>query len=203
MKKIIFLLISAFFTVTSFAQTASKADAAKRADALEPKIIAWRRDFHEHPELGNHEFRTADIIAKHLQSLGIEVKTGVATTGVIGILKGGKPGPVVALRADMDALPVTERTKVPFASKVTTTYNGEQVGVMHACGHDSHMAILMGVAEVLASMKSELHGTVKFIFQPAEEGLPMGEKGGAQEMVKQGVLENPKVDVIFGQHIQY
>jgi len=202
MKKLIPLLFSCFATVTSLAQSPSKADIAKKADALEQKIIAWRRDFHEHPELGNHEVRTAAIIAKHLQSLGIEVKTGVATTGVVGILKGGKPGPVVALRADMDALPVTERTNVPFASKVTTTYNGETVGVMHACGHDSHMAMLMGVAEVLSSMKADLHGTVKFIFQPAEEGLPAGEKGGAEEMVAEGVLENPKVDVIFGLHIQ-
>src|SRR6202012_3164588 len=150
---------------------------------------------------GNHEVRTAGIIAKHLQSLGIEVKTGVATTGVVGILKGGKPGPVVALRADMDALPVTERVNLPFASKVTTNYNGAETGVMHACGHDSHMAILMGVAEVLSSMKNDLHGTVKFIFQPAEEGLPAGEKGGAEEMVAQGVMEDPKVDVIFGLHI--
>src|ERR1700761_5896862 len=201
MKKLLFLSLS-FYTTLSFAQGVYKTDVAKKTDALEPKIIAWRRDFHEHPELGNHEFRTADIIGKHLQSLGIEVKTGVATTGVVGILKGDKPGPVVALRADMDALPVTERAKVPFASKVTTTYNGEQVGVMHACGHDSHMAILMGVAEVLSSMKKDIHGTVKFIFQPAEEGLPAGEKGGAEEMVAEGVMENPKVDAVFGLHIQ-
>src|SRR6201996_2409479 len=200
MKKLLFLSLS-FYTTLSFAQGVYKAEVATKADALQPKIVAWRRDFHQHPELGNHEFRTADIIAKHLRSLGIEVKTGVATTGVVGILKGDKPGPVVALRADMDALPVTERAKVPFASKVTTTYNGEQVGVMHACGHDSHMAILMGVAEVLSSMKKDIHGTVKFIFQPAEEGLPAGEKGGAEEMVKEGVMENPKVDVIFGLHI--
>ncbi len=171
------------------------------ADKLEAKVIAWRRDFHEHPELGNNEFRTAAIIAKHLQSLGIEVKTGVAHTGVVGILKGGKPGPVVALRADMDALPVTERTPVPFASKVRTQYNGQEVGVMHACGHDSHVAILMGVAEILSSMKNELPGTVKFIFQPAEEGVPHGEEGGAEMMVKEGVMENPKVDAVFGLHI--
>jgi len=164
-------------------------------------VIAWRRDFHEHPELGNNEFRTASIIAKHLQSLGIEVKTEVAHTGVVGVLKGGKPGPVVALRADMDALPVTERNSLPFASKVKTQYNGQEVGVMHACGHDSHMAILMGVAEILASMKNDINGTVKFIFQPAEEGTQPGEEGGAEMMVKEGVLENPKVDVIFGLHI--
>jgi len=171
------------------------------ADKIEQKVIAWRRDFHEHPELGNHEIRTASIIAKHLQSLGIEVKTGVAHTGVVGILKGGKPGPVVALRADMDALPVIERTPVPFASKVKTQYNAQEVGVMHACGHDSHMAMLMGVAEILSSMKNDLKGTVKFIFQPAEEGVPHDEEGGAEMMIKEGVLENPKVDVIFGLHI--
>jgi len=171
------------------------------ADKIEQKVIAWRRDFHEHPELGNNEIRTASIIAKHLQSLGIEVKTGVAHTGIAGILKGGKPGPVVALRADMDALPVIERTTLPFASKVKTQYNGQEVGVMHACGHDSHMAILMGVAEIFASMKNDLKGTIKFIFQPAEEGVPRGEEGGAEMMVKEGVLENPKVDVIFGLHI--
>jgi amidohydrolase len=193
-----FLLLS----VQAFAQNADRITrVSDKADALRDQVIAWRRDFHEHPELGNHEIRTSAIIAKYLQSLGIEVQTGIATTGVVGILKGDKPGPVVALRADMDGLPVTERTPVPFASKVKTTYNGQEVGVMHACGHDSHMAILMGVAQVLSSMKSELRGTVKFIFQPAEEGVPPGEKGGAEEMVKEGVLENPKVDVIFGLHI--
>jgi amidohydrolase len=186
------------FTTPIFAQ---QTQVNIKADALKDQVIAWRRDFHEHPELGNHEVRTSAIIAKHLQSLGIQVQTGVATTGVVGILKGGKPGPVVALRADMDGLPVIERTDVPFASKVKTTYNGQEVGVMHACGHDSHMAILMGVAQVLSGMKSELHGTVKFIFQPAEEGVEPGQKGGAEEMVKQGVLENPKVDVVFGLHI--
>jgi amidohydrolase len=186
------------FTTPIFAQ---QTQVNIKADALKEQVIAWRRDFHEHPELGNHEVRTSAIIAKHLQSLGIEVQTGVATTGVVGILKGTKPGPVVALRADMDGLPVIERTDVPFASKVKTTYNGQEVGVMHACGHDSHMAILMGVAQVLSGMKSELHGTVKFIFQPAEEGVEPGQKGGAEEMVKQGVLENPKVDVVFGLHI--
>ncbi len=180
---------------------AQKNEVTKRADALTEKVINWRRDFHEHPELGNQEKRTAGIIAQHLQSLGIEVKTGVAKTGVVGILKGGKPGPVVALRADMDALPVTERVPLPFASKVKTTYNEQEVGVMHACGHDSHVAILMGVAEVLAGMKKDIAGTVKFIFQPAEEGAPVGEEGGAELMVKEGVLENPKVEVIFGLHI--
>lgn len=198
-KSILFFLL---FAVQAFAQNAARiTQVSNKADALKDQVIAWRRDFHEHPELGNHEVRTSAIIAKHLQSLGIEVQTGIATTGVVGILKGGKPGPVVALRADMDGLPVIERTDVPFASKVKTTYNGQEVGVMHACGHDSHMAILMGVAQVLSTMKSELHGTVKFIFQPAEEGVEPGQKGGAEEMVKEGVLENPKVDVIFGLHI--
>ncbi|OKS89379.1 amidohydrolase [Mucilaginibacter polytrichastri] len=202
MIKKLYPLIFSLFSIGAFAQTpAMRAAVSKKADAMEKKVIAWRRDFHEHPELGNHEVRTADIVAKHLQSLGIEVKTGVAHTGVVGILKGGKPGPVVALRADMDGLPVTERVNIPFASKVKTMYNGNEVGVMAACGHDSHVAILMGVAEILASMKADLHGTVKFIFQPAEEGPPVGEDGGAELMVKEGVLENPKVDVIFGLHI--
>lgn len=193
-----FLLIS----LLSSAQTDPMRTAvAVQASKVEPKVIAWRRDFHEHPELGNREIRTAGIIAKHLQDLGMEVKTGVGVTGVVGILKGGKPGPVVALRADMDGLPVTERVPVPFASKVKAQYNGQEVGVMHACGHDTHVAILMGVAEVLTSMKKDIKGTVKFIFQPAEEGAPKGEEGGAELMVKQGVLENPKVDVIFGLHI--
>ena len=189
-------------SVSTFAQTeALKQKVAQKADAIEKKVIDWRRDFHEHPELGNQEFRTSEIIAKHLKSLGIEVKTGVAKTGVVGILKGGKPGPVVALRADMDGLPVVERVAIPFASKVKTQFNGQEVDAMHACGHDSHMAILMGVAEVLSSMKSDLKGTVKFIFQPAEEGPPFGEQGGAELMVKEGVLENPHVDAIFGLHI--
>lgn len=200
MKKINLLFFLALPLMAS-AQSNLKADAAKRADAINEKVINWRRDFHEHPELGNLETRTAAIIAKHLQALGIQVKTGVAKTGVVGILVGGKPGPVVALRADMDGLPVTERVPLPFASKIKTNYNDQEVGVMHACGHDSHVAMLMGVAEVLAGMKKDLAGTVKFIFQPAEEGVPAGEEGGAQLMVKEGVLENPKVDVIFGLHI--
>ena len=201
MKKF-FLHSLLVISTCGYAQTEGlKNKASQSADKIESKVIAWRRDFHEHPELGNNEFRTSGIIAKHLQSLGIEVKTGVAKTGVVGILKGAKPGPVIALRADMDGLPVTERTPVPFASKVRAQYNGQEVGVMHACGHDSHVAILMGVAEILASMKNDLAGTVKFIFQPAEEGAPAGEEGGAELMVKEGVLENPKVDVIFGLHI--
>jgi len=172
------------------------------AGKIEQKIISWRRDIHEHPELSNRETRTASLISSHLQQLGIEVKTGVAHTGVVGILKGGKPGPVVALRADMDALPIVERVPLPFASKVKAQYNGKETGVMHACGHDTHVAMLMGVAEILSGMKSSLKGTVKFIFQPAEEGVPLGEEGGAELMVKEGVLENPRVDVIFGLHIE-
>jgi amidohydrolase len=168
---------------------------------IEPQCIAWRRDLHEHPELGNRETRTAKIIAAHLRSLGLEVKEGVAHTGVVGLLKGGKPGPVIGLRADMDALPVTERAPIPFASKAKAQYNGQEVGVMHACGHDTHVAMLMSAATILTGMKADLAGTVKFIFQPAEEGAPAGEEGGAALMVKEGVLENPKVDVVFGLHV--
>jgi len=171
------------------------------SDRIESKCIVWRRDIHQNPELGNNEYRTAKLIADHLRSLGIEVKEGVGKTGVVGILKGAKPGPCVALRADMDGLPVVERVDLPFASKVRSTYNGKDVGVMHACGHDTHVAILMSVAEILVNMKSELKGTVKFIFQPAEEGPPEGEEGGAPLMIKEGALENPKVDVMFGLHI--
>lgn len=174
----------------------------KLAMAIEPKVIAWRRDLHQNPELSNRESKTAEKIAKHLRDLKFdEVKTGVAKTGVVGILRGGKPGPTVALRADMDGLPVTERVDLPFKSTVKTTFNGMETGVMHACGHDSHVAILMGTAEVLSQMKSELAGTVVFIFQPAEEGAPKGEEGGAGLMVKEGVLDNPKVETIFGLHI--
>lgn len=172
-----------------------------RIAAIEPKVVAWRRDIHQHPELGNRETRTAKLVADHLRSLGIDVKTGVAYTGVVGLLKGGKPGPVVLLRADMDALPVTERVKIPFASTAKGTYNGAEVGVMHACGHDTHVAILMGVAELLAGMKADLPGTVKFVFQPAEEGAPAGEGGGAEMMIKEGVLTNPAVDAGFALHI--
>lgn len=173
----------------------------KLAYGVEGKVVAWRRDFHEHPELGNREFRTAEKIAAHLKLLGLEVKTGVAKTGVVALLKGGKPGPCIALRADMDGLPVYERVKLPFASKVETEYNNQKVGVMHACGHDTHVAILMGVAEILVAEKANLKGTIKFIFQPAEEGAPDGEEGGAKLMVAEGVLDNPKVDAIFGLHI--
>jgi amidohydrolase len=173
-------------------------DAVKR---VEPKVIEVRRDIHQNPELGNREFRTAKLVADRLRALGIEVQEKVAHTGVVGILRGGKPGKVVALRADMDALPVTEQVDLPFASKVRTTYNGQDVGVMHACGHDAHVAILLGTAEVLAGMRDELPGTVKFLFQPAEEGAPEGEEGGAELMVKEGALDNPKVDAVFGLHV--
>ena len=171
------------------------------ADRVEAKVIAWRRDLHQNPELGNREFRTSKIVADHLRSLGIEVKEKVAHTGVVGLLKGGLPGPVVALRADMDALPVTEEVDVPFASHARATYNGQDVGVMHACGHDMHTAILMGVAEVLAGMREAIRGTVKLIFQPAEEGPPEGEKGGAQLMIEEQCMEHPKVGAIFGLHV--
>ena len=201
MKRFYFILL-VLCAVNAAAQKQNLTpEVSKKALSITQKVVDWRRDLHEHPELGNQENRTAALVAKHLKSLGIEVQTGVAKTGVVGILKGGKPGPVVALRADMDGLPVTERVDLPFASKVKTMYNGQEVGVMHACGHDSHVAILMGVAEVLASMKKDIPGTVKFIFQPAEEGVPEGEEGGAALMVKEGVLENPKVEVIFGLHI--
>ncbi|MFN8665875.1 MAG: amidohydrolase [Gemmatimonadaceae bacterium] len=185
------------------AQAPSKLDTEvdKRAHALEAKVVAWRRDIHQHPELGNREFRTSKLVAEHLQKLGLEVKTGVAKTGVVGILRGGKPGPVVALRADMDALPVAEEVDLPFKSTVRATYNGQDVGVMHACGHDNHVAILMGVAELLSGMKSEVQGTVVFVFQPAEEGAPAGERGGAEVMLEEGIFDNPKVDAVFGLHV--
>ncbi len=170
-------------------------------DQIEPKVIAWRRDFHQHPELGNREFRTAAIVAAHLESLGIAVRRKVAHTGVVGVLRGGLPGAVIALRADMDALPVREEVDVPFRSDATTEWNGMKCGVMHACGHDAHTAILMGVAEVLAGMRATLRGTVKFIFQPAEEGPPEGEQGGAQLMIAEGCMEDPQVEAIFGLHV--
>ena len=168
---------------------------------VESKCIAWRRDIHQNPELGNREFRTSKLVAEHLQSLGMEVKTGIAHTGVVGILRGKKDTPVVALRADMDALPITEAVDIPFASKVKTQYEGKEVGVMHACGHDAHTAVLMAVAEVLSKIRDQIPGTVKFIFQPAEEGAPKGEEGGASLMIKEGVLASPRVGAIFGLHV--
>ena len=174
---------------------------AQRVTAVNDKVVAWRRDIHANPELSNREFRTSALVAQHLRSLGIEVQTGVAHTGVIGLLKGGKPGPVIALRADMDALPVVEKTGLPYASTVRGEYQGRDVGVMHACGHDTHVAILMGAAEVLAAVRDELPGTVKFLFQPAEEGAPKGENGGAKMMIEEGALLNPRVDAVVGLHI--
>jgi amidohydrolase len=202
LKNTCFIIALLFCYQISIAQKGNYQEIiSSNADKIEQKVIDWRHDFHQNPELGNRETRTSAIIAKHLQSLGLEVKTGIAITGVVGILKGEKPGPVMALRADMDALPVTEKTDLPFVSKVKTTYNGMETGVMHACGHDGHVAILMGVAEVLSGMKKNLKGTVVFIFQPAEEGTPKGEEGGAELMVKEGVLDNPVADVIFGLHM--
>lgn len=194
------LALSALLLAGASPAWADEALAAAVA-AIEPKVVAWRRDIHQHPELGNREFRTAALVAEHLKGLGLEVKTGVAHTGVVATLVGGKPGPVIALRADMDALPVTGRVDLPFASKVRSTYNGQEVGVMHACGHDAHVAILMGVAEVLTARRESIPGTIKFFFQPAEEGPPPGEDGGAELMVRQGVMENPKVEAVFGLHI--
>ncbi len=173
----------------------------QQAEQLQAQVIAWRRDIHQHPELSNREFRTSKLVAEHLEGLGLKVRRGVAHTGVVALLEGARPGPVVALRADMDALPVVEKTGLPFASKATGEYEGKTVGVMHACGHDTHVAILMGAAQVLTGMREELPGTVKFVFQPAEEGAPKGETGGASMMIAEGVLENPKVDAIFGLHI--
>ena len=183
------------------AADAPRPEVALQAQRLQPKVLAWRRDIHQHPELGNRETRTAKLVAAHLRSLGLEVKTGIATTGVIAVLKGGKPGPRIAIRADMDALPVTERNALPFASKATSTFRGESVGVMHACGHDAHTSTLMGVAEAMAAMKAELPGEVLFVFQPAEEGPPDGEEGGAEEMLKQGIFRDFKPEAVFGLHV--
>lgn len=194
-------LLSALLGVLTLPLLAQSSIPDKAFLKIEKKVIDWRHDFHQNPELSNREFKTAEKIANHLKSLGIEVQTGVAHTGVVGILRGNSPGKVVALRADIDALPVTERNDLPFKSTVSAEFLGEKVGVMHACGHDTHTAILMGVAELLSKNKDKIKGTVKFIFQPAEEGPPPGEEGGALLMVKEGVLDNPKVDVIFGLHI--
>jgi amidohydrolase len=205
MKKLSLIGVFVFLSVQLYAQndmTKLKEKLSAVADKIESKCIEWRRSLHQHPELGNREFNTAKLIAAHLKSLGIEVKEGVAKTGVVGILKGAKPGPCIGLRADMDALPIIEKVNIPFASKEKSNYNGQEVGVMHACGHDTHVAMLMSVAEILAGMKNDLKGTVKFIFQPAEEGPPEGEEGGASLMVKEDVMDNPKVDVIFGLHIE-
>jgi len=200
MRKLKLMVITAVLPVMLFAQNFT-AVIEKNASAVNDSVIAWRRFIHQNPELGNREFKTGAFIAAHLRALGIEVKTNVGKTGVVGILKGGKPGPVIALRADMDALPVTERVNIPFASKVMGEYNGQTVGVMHACGHDSHVAILLGTATTLAKMQKDVPGTIVFIFQPAEEGPPGTEEGGAPLMIKEGVMNNPKVDAVFGLHI--
>lgn len=199
-------LYTLLFTCLAFGLVAQNnpkllAKVDKLATEREDKVIKWRQDFHQYPELSNREFKTAEKIAAHLKSLGLTVTEKVAHTGVVALLEGGKPGKVVALRADIDALPVVEKNDLPFRSEVRSTYNGQDVGVMHACGHDTHIAILMGVAEVLTKVKKDLKGTVKFIFQPAEEGAPEGEEGGAKLMVKEGVMENPKPDAVFGLHI--
>ena len=190
------LLISS----STFAQNTPSTLDAKVAD-VKQKVITWRRDFHKNPELSNREFATSKKVVEHLKSLGIEIRV-IAKTGVVGVLKGGKPGPVIALRADMDALPVIERNELPYKSTAITEYNGLKVGIMHACGHDAHTAMLMGAAEVLSKLKNEIAGTVVFLFQPSEEGAPEGEEGGASLMVKEGALDNPKVDVAFGMHIE-
>ena len=209
LKKIVTLfLFSSFMTVLlmgnmakyTYAQDLKTLIDSRSAD-LEDRVIEWRRHIHQNPELSNREYKTAEYISKHLTDLGLKVQTGIAHTGVVAILEGATPRPVVALRADMDALPVTERTPIPFKSTAIGEYQGNQVGVMHACGHDTHVAILMGVAQILTELKDKVNGTVKFIFQPAEEGAPAGEEGGAELMVKEGVLKNPNVDAIFGLHI--
>jgi amidohydrolase len=201
MKRLVSFFVLVLY-LQSFSQQNISSQIDQKAIALQSKLVEWRRYIHQNPELSNREFKTAAFVAEHLKSLGIDVKTGVAKTGVMGILKGAKPGPVIALRADMDALPVQEKVDLPFKSIVTAEYLGKTVPVMHACGHDAHVAMLLGTAEVLSSMKNDLAGTVKFIFQPAEEGPPGDEEGGAPLMVKEGVMDNPKVDAIFGMHIE-
>ena len=196
------LLLCSALAAALCGPVAHAADVETLAATVDAKVQAWRRDIHQHPELGNREVRTSKLVADHLRALGFEdVRTGIATTGVTAVLRGGKPGPRIALRADMDALPVTERNDLPFASKATSTFRGETVGVMHACGHDAHTGILMGVAEALASMKAELPGEILFIFQPAEEGPPDGEEGGADEMLRQGIFERFKPEAVFGLHV--
>ncbi len=198
-------MLTAFIVLFSLCNTVPAIDMSREIEAatarLMPKVVEWRRHLHQFPELGNQEVKTAKFVEEHLRRLGLEVRTGIAKTGVVGIMKGGQPGPVIGLRADMDGLPVTERNSLPFASKEKATFNGQNVGVMHACGHDTHVAMLLGAAEVLAGMKDKIKGTVVFIFQPAEEGPPAGEEGGAPLMVKERVMDSPKIDAIFGIHI--
>jgi len=199
------ICITALITLLPFVSQAQPTKLLKEIDQLaeniEQQAIEWRRYLHEHPELSNREEKTSAYVSQKLRSLGLQVQTGIAHTGVVGILDTGKPGPVIGLRADMDALPITERTNVPFASKVKTIYNNQETGVMHACGHDAHTAILLGVANVLVKQKDKLRGIVKFVFQPAEEGAPNGEEGGARLLVKEGVMKNPDIDVMFGLHV--
>jgi amidohydrolase len=196
------LLVAALLALLPCSTHAADTQVEALAARVDGKVQAWRRDIHQHPELGNREVRTAKLVADHLRALGFEdVRTGIATTGVTAVLRGGKPGPRIALRADMDALPVTERSDLPFASRATSTFRGEAVGVMHACGHDAHVGILLGVAEALASIKAELPGEILFIFQPAEEGPPDGEEGGAEEMLAQGIFDRFKPQAVFGLHV--
>jgi len=197
-----FLIFILFTSLPVFASSEYFVEAIdQESDALLKKITTWRQHLHKYPELSNREFKTAKYIEQHLRSLGLDVKTGIAKTGLVAMLKGDKPGPLVALRADMDALPVVEQTGLPFASTEKTTFNGLDVGVMHACGHDAHMAILMGVAEFFTKHKTELAGSIMFIFQPAEEGPPVGEEGGAKLMLKEGIFKENKPDVVFGLHV--
>src|SRR6186713_12766 len=193
-------LLTALTISAHAAKAAPQLEAA--IESIRPQVVEWRRDIHRNPELSNREVRTAGLVATHLQLLGLEVRTGIAHTGVVGILRGGRPGPVIALRADMDALPLTEETDLPFRSVATSEFRGETVGVMHACGHDGHTAILMGAASVLAAMREELPGTVMFVFQPAEEGPPDGERGGAALMLEEGLFSELKPEAMFGLHLR-
>ncbi len=201
MQQIVITIITLLTITMCLGQSSMHRDIDNKASAINNDVIEWRRYFHQYPELSNREFKTAEKIAKHLTSLGLEVETGVAITGVVGVLDTGKPGPTIGLRADIDGLPVTERTAIPFASKETSTYLGQDIGVMHACGHDTHIAMLLGAAEILVDLKDQLKGKIVFVFQPAEEGAPPGEEGGAKLMVKEGLIEKYGIEVMFGQHI--
>lgn len=199
LRTLVSLLVAGVFSAQ--ASTDLKPQTESAIQSIQPQMLQWRRHFHQYPELSNREVNTAKKVAEHLKSLGLEVQTGIAHHGVLGVLKGTKPGPTVALRADMDALPVTEQVDLPFASKVRSTFNGQEVGVMHACGHDAHTAMLMATASVLTQLKSQLAGTILFVFQPAEEGPPAGEEGGAKLMLKEGIFAKYKPDAIFGLHV--
>jgi amidohydrolase len=199
-KSLPLVALATLWVSSALVATANAADMEASIKSVDTKVVNWRRDFHQNPELSNREVRTAKIVAEHLKKLGLETETGIAKTGVVALLRTGKPGPTIALRADMDALPVAERTDVPFRSTAKANYRGEEVGVMHACGHDSHTAVLMGVAEVLVKSRDSLRGNVLFVFQPAEEGAPPGEVGGASEMLKAGIFEKYRPEVAFGLH---